>query len=261
MSKKILTFCIAVLTLVLPAAAKKEKAPVNYSEWSASCQQPSAQNGYNMYYPQTEQGTGRAIIRGTVPVKGMDARKAFLAAMIYAMDNLDQTDEKDPERFDGMDPSKNEFSVLLRTTTGEGGMKTTYNRRITVRGKQNCLEFETSDMSVKYREVALIPRTVKLEAMHPDTNVKQARMVTDMIALNKSYLEKMADYAAKRHDIVAPMIDKVAGGRVLKGMNRDEVKLSIGTPSDIRKTSEKERWTYPDNTVVIFENDKVSRTF
>ncbi len=160
---------------------------------------------------------------------------------------------------DSVDYDKNEFSALLKSTQGANNRETTYTRYLTVKAKDGGFDFTTSDVAVRYREKGLIPRTLSLAALHPESNTRHGELVMELTRVNAAYVGEMAKYAESRPDIAAPNLAAVRNGKVTTGMLPDEVNLLLGPPLEIRKSGEKRRWIYGNEIVVIFEDGKVSR--
>lgn len=110
-----------VASLIVPETAlgfklpgkKDPKSPVDYTEWISIQELPAQEDGVTLFYPSTEPTDGAAVIKGTIPVKGLDARKVMLATLLYAVNNFDT--EAD-EGLLSVDYDKNEFSAMLKST-------------------------------------------------------------------------------------------------------------------------------------------------
>lgn len=235
---------------------KDPKPPVDYTEWISIQELPAQEEGVALFYPSTEAADGAAVIKGSLPVKGLDARQVLLATLLYAVNNFDTEAE---ECLLSVDYDKNEFSAMLKSTQGANNRETTYTRYLTVKAKDGGFDFTTSDVAVRYREKGLIPRTLSLAALHPESNTRHGELVMELTRVNAAYVGEMARYAASRPDIAAPNLAAVRNGKVTTGMLPDEVNLLLGPPLEIRKSGEKRRWIYGNETVVIFEDGKVSR--
>lgn len=253
-----------VASLIVPETAlgfklpgkKDPKPPVDYTEWISIQELPAQEDGVTLFYPSTEPTDGAAVIKGTIPVKGLDARKVMLATLLYAVNNFDT--EAD-EGLLSVDYDKNEFSAMLKSTQGTNNKEATYTRYLTVKAKEGGFDFATTDVAVRYREKGLIPRTLPLASLHPESNTRHGELVMELTWVNSKYLNDMGAYAVSRPDIVAPNLAAVKNGKVTIGMLPDEVNILLGPPLEIRKSGEKRRWIYGNETTVIFENGKVSR--
>ena len=235
---------------------KDPKPPVDYTEWISIQELPAQEDGVALFYPSTEPADGSAVIKGSLPVKGLDARQVLLATMLYAINNFDTEAE---ECLLSVDYDKNEFSAMLKTTQGTSNRETTYTRYITVKAHDGGFDFATTDVAVRYREKGLIPRTLPLASLHPESNTRHGELVMELTRVNAAYVGEMAKYAETRQDIAAPNLAAVMNGKVTVGMIPDEVNLLLGPPLEIRKSGEKRRWIYGNETVVIFEDGVVSR--
>ena len=235
---------------------KEQKPPVNYTEWIAIQDLPETENGKKIFYPTTDSADGSAEIKGLIAVPGLDAEQAFLAAMVYAVDNLSAEAE---ECMMSVDYDRHEFTVLQKSTQGTNSKETTYTRCLTVTGAKGAIEFKVSDIAVRYREKGLIPRTLPFAGLHPESNTRHGELVMELVAVNSEYINDMAAYAALRKDIRISNASAVKSRTMVTGLNHDEVKLILGAPMEVRRSGDKIRWIYPDNAVVIFTEGKVSR--
>ncbi|MDE6282695.1 MAG: hypothetical protein K2L97_01750 [Muribaculaceae bacterium] len=235
---------------------KDPKPKVNYTEWISIQDLPSEEDGIAQYYPETETTEGKAVIKGNVKINGLSARQIFLATMIYATENFDIDNN---EGILAVDYDKYEFSALYKTTVGANNREATYTRFIKVKALDGGFDFETGDIAVRYREKGLIPRTLEMENLHPESNTRHGELVMELVHLNAAYIDAMAKYAASRHDISSPNYATLINGKVTIGMLPDEVTILLGAPIEKRRSGEKHRWIYGNETVIIFENGKVSR--
>jgi len=235
---------------------KDPKPPVDYTEWISIQELPSQEDGVTMFYPSTESTDGSAVIKGKLAVNGLDSRKVFLATLLYAVSNFD-TDNG--ECILAVDFDKNEFSVMLKSTQGSNNRETTYTRNLVVKSNNGSFDFVVSDIYVRYREKGIIPRTLPLASLHPESNTRHGELVMELTRVNAAYINEMARYAESRSDIDAPNLAAVRNGKVSVGMNPDEVTIILGPPLETRRSGDKLRWIYGNETVVIFIDGKVSR--
>lgn len=265
--KRFSIFAALTLTLILIGSTKAmafkipgkkdSKPPVNYTEWISIQELQAEDNGVALFYPETEAtDEAKAVIKGTVKVNGLTARQIFLATMVYATENFD-TDNS--EGFLSVDFDKYEFSALYKTTTGSNNREATFTRYIKVKAHDGSFDFETYDIAIRYREKGLIPRTLSMEALHPESNTRHGELVMELVRLNAAYIDAMARYAESRSDIKSPNYDKLINGKVAVGMVPDEVIILLGSPLEKRRSGEKYRWIYGNETVIIFEDSTVSR--
>ncbi len=262
---------VAVMAFPMSSAAlklklKKDPTPmIDYGAWVASQELPESVDGVRQFYPVSvavESDNGEtdtvAVVRGFVPVNGLSARQVFLAAMVYASDHFDRETAK--EGFESVDYDSNSFRALLKTTQGTNSNETTYTRSLTVSARDGGFDFEISEIDCRYREKGLIPRTQRLEKLHPDNNARHAEIVLEMANVNSAYLASLAEYAASRDDIRSPNFDKLKkGGDVCTGMTEDEVTILLGPPVNKRRSGERYRWIYANDYVIIFTDGIVTK--
>lgn len=235
---------------------KKDKPRLDYTEWISIQDLPAEENGVKIFYPSTEPSDSSAVVKGRLMVPGLTGNQVFLAAMVYAVNNFDT---ENGECFLAVDYDRHEFSLMLKSTQGTNSRETTYTRNILFQAADGQLDFRVTDISARYREKGLIPRTLPMEQLHPESNTRHGELVMEFVSINSAYLGEMASYAATRADISAPNIQQVKNGTVAVGMNPDEVRLVLGAPWEERRSGERKRWIYGNETVVIFTDGRVSR--
>lgn len=257
-------FIAAVLTAVVSFQAsalklkiKKDTKPrLDYTEWIALSDVPAQEDGVKMFYPSTEPVDSAAVYTGQLTAEGLTARQILLAAMVYAVDNFDIDNG---EGFSAIDYDGNKATMSLKTTCGTNSREATYMRDITLDASDGLLRFKVSGVNIRYREKGLIPRTLPMEELHPESNSRHNELVMELTRITSAYMDGMTKYISTRGDISAPHLAQLKDGKVIVGMNPDEVKLILGAPWEVRKSGEKLRWIYGNETVVIFVDGVVSR--
>lgn len=239
---------------------------IDYTQWIASQEWPATEGEIPQFYPITievpseedpEAVDSVAVVRGHIAVPGLTAQQCFLAAMVYASENFNTEAE---EGFEKIDFKKHTFTLLLKTTQGDKNTETTYTRSITFKATDGGLDFEAAQIDCRYREKGLIPRTLRMEKLHPDTNRRHAELVKEFSEVNSAYLDGMKQYTSTRKDIQSPNYAKLAkGAKVEVGMNMDEVTILAGAPVNKRKSGERYRWIYSNDYVIIFTDGVVSK--
>lgn len=245
---------------------KKNPTPMtDYTEWIPTQSFPEEIDGVRQFYPVSvgviDEESGEqdtiAVVRGSVAVSGLTARQVMLAAMVYASDHFDRETQ---EGFEDIGYDDNRFTVLLKSTQGANANETTYARSLTVTARDGGFDFETSDIDCRYREKGIVPRTQRLEKLHPDNNKRHLSVLKEFIEVNSAYIYALSEYASTRSDIESPNFDKVCkGADVAVGMNEDEVTILLGKPMNKRRSGERVRWIYSNDYVIIFTEGKVSK--
>ncbi len=263
MRKKIIIAATAALLCASQAEAfkinlkKTPKPRIDYSEWISEKELPGqAEDGLPLFYPKTEGDDSVAVIKGTLAVDGLTAEQAMLAAMVYAADRFDAEKQ---EGFQSCDYANKTFTITLATTQGSNNKETTYTRNITFAAKNGKLDFSTTDIKVKYRLKGILPKTSELESLHPESDNRHEELVIELVDINSAYLNDLAKYASSRTDISATHYAEIKKGKVALGMNMDEVTLAKGPARDTRRSGERTRWIYDNNTVIVFTDGKVSK--
>lgn len=245
---------------------KRNSTPYcDLTQWVDSQKLPSTYENVQLFYPvsigveskNSEVNDTIAIIKGFIAIEGTDAEKIFLAGLVYASSNFDKEQE---EGFFNINYDDRSFTVVLKNTQGYASTETTYTRNIYFRAKNDGIEFETTDIDCRYREKGVIPRTLRLEKLHPDNNKRHEELVLELTQVNSKYLKDISEYIATRKDIAAPNISLLKkGDGVYEGMNKDEVIIALGKPRNSRKSGDKERWIYSNEFVILFTDGIVSK--
>lgn len=243
---------------------KKKQAPlIDYNSWILSQSLPSESDGIKQFYPTSEtifngeETDTIAVIRGEVKLKGLTAEQILLSSLVYAQEHFDIDEE---EGFESIDYDNMECTLALKTTKGSNSAETTFTRNLYLKASEGILDFSVYDIECKYREKGLIPRTLNLKNLHPDTNSRHEQLLLDLVSLNSKYIHELSEYIISRKDISSPNFEMLKQNKdVIPGMNKDEVTILIGSPLNKRKSGEKERWIYGNEFVVIFENGVVSK--
>ncbi len=236
---------------------KEDKPTVDFAAWVKSMELPSTdETGNRLFYPTNNTDDSVAVVVASLPVEKLSAEQAFYAAMLYAVSNLD---EESGDCVLAVDYDKRSFVILLRSTQGASTRETTYARNLRVEARDGGLDCRVTGISAKYRDKGIIPRTVALEKLHPESNDRHAELVTEFTRVNSDYLNAMASYAASRGDVSITHLRDIRESKVVTGMNPDEVTLVKGAPFEVRKSGERLRWIYGDGSVVIFTDGKVTR--
>lgn len=251
------TLSVAAIDLKKIKLGKGKQPKTDFTEWVAVAGfEENGDDGRKLYLPFSQAPDSTVVIKGNVAVAGMDARKVFLATLQYAVCNFDA---ENGEALNEADPANNKFTVTLCRRLGKGSKEETYTRTLSVEAYDGGFTFETTDPTVGYKDKGILPKTVPMADMHPDTNPRHRDLVVNFVNLNSQYLNDMAEYAAAKKSISCPNLTDDFGGDAKVGMNPDEVLILLGQPMETRKSGEKERWIYDDQTVVIFEDSKVIR--
>lgn len=245
---------------------KRNSTPYcDLTEWVESQNFPPTYDNVTLYYPisigieskESDVNDTIAVIKGFIPIEGIDTDKIFLAGLVYVSSNFDKDQE---EGFSNINYEDKSFNIVLKTTQGIASTETTYTRNICFRAKNGGIEFETTDIDCRYREKGVIPRTLRLEKLHPENNKRHEELVLELTKVNSKYLSDISEYISTRKDISAPNLSLLKkGSGVCDGMTQDEVLIILGTPRNSRKSGDKVRWIYDNEFIIIFTDGIVSK--
>ena len=262
--KLFLTFLIAFLTyswsFAFDLKLKKDRSPmINYNEWIPTQEWADNRNGERLYFPQTTLMSSDtiAVVTGQIIIPDLTAVQYFLAALVFVSEHIDK---EAGEGFLVIDYHSLEFEVLLKTSRGTNNNETSYTRVSFFKADENGLWFSVKEIDCRYKEKGLIPRTIRLEKLHPENNRRHAEIVREFVEINSDYLNGMSDYIDSRRDIHSHFFSELSeGGPVEVGMNMDEVVVLLGSPLDKRKSGNRTRWIYSNDEVIIFTDGVVSK--
>lgn len=246
---------------------KDPAAALDYEAWVKSADLPSEVEGISQFYPVStsvldDDGNivdTTAVIRGCCTVRDMTDTQIFLAAMVYASDNfVREGNVKDG--FESIDYDNNSFVAFMKSSQGSNSNETSYSRKIRFSAIDGSLCFEVFDIDCRFRDKGIIPRTLRLEKLHPDRNKRHEELVKELVKVNSEYLSLITDYVNSRMDICSPNFNLLKkGAEITEGMNSDEVTILLGPPVNKRKSGERVRWIYANDYVLIFTDGVVSK--
>ena len=263
---KSLALLIAFLSLqiqtgnILKKGAKLfKKEPVEAVDFSAwrdtSDLKKTSESGLPLFYPEGKEDG--VTVCGEISVPGKNALEIFLGALNYAIDNLDVENEIDSIVV--MDPGSKSFVVELLTTAGAYSKEASFDRLVEIRGEDGRLVFVNSDITVKFRDKGIIPKTLSFGELNPVTNPRDLNFIEQFADLNSEYLYAMTAGISESGPLEISHWKEIQAGQVVPGMNKLEVKLVLGLPVAHRENDAVTRWIYPRNLIVLFENGKVQK--
>lgn len=262
--KLLISFLITLLTcsysFALDFKIKKTKNPmINYNEWIPQQEWPSVIDGVHLYFPQTTTLSSDtvAVVKDHIVIPELSAKQYFIAALVFATENFDK---EAGEEVIAIDYSSFEFDILLKTSRGTNNNETSYTRVMSFKAKDEGLDFTVGEIDCRYREKGIVPRTLRLEKLHPEINKRHAELVREFVDVNSDYIDRLHVYIDSRKDIESSYYSVLSkGGPIEVGMNMDEVTILVGPPFDKRTSGNKTRWIYYNNEVIIFVDGIVSK--
>lgn len=143
----------------------------------------------------------------------------------------------------------------------------------------NWLDTETAEPSggrryatVRYLGVCpgtgVYPLRLLFAEVREDGTGREFCLLTDATAMTNPSRSLSSMLATRNPRLNYPQISDrhwqmIAQGQIEKGMSRDECRLALGTPDDVKRegTTDKiiEVWTYEGGSYLIFENDMLQR--
>ena len=236
---------------------KKEPVEtVNFSVWrDTSDLKKTSESGLPLFYPEGKDDS--VLVCGEISIPGKNALQIFLGALNYEIDNMDVENEIDSVIT--MDPGRKSFVVELLTTTGAYNKEASFDRLVEIRGEDGRLVFVNSDITVKFRDKGIIPKTLSFGELNPVMNPRDLNFIEQFGDLNSEYLYAMTAGISESEPLEISHWNEIQEKRIVPGMNKLEVKLVLGIPVAHRENDSVTRWIYPRNLIVLFEDGKVQK--
>lgn len=235
-------------------AAKKEENKQTLAEWAAeqTATLPEYVEGVKMYRPEVANES--LIISDLVDIKKEKGKQVFLKALMYARERLDD----ETERIEAVDFKNNRFTIRGTKAVARKDKPETYSYVEAFQGSDGILSFSCGDINVHFKEKGLLPRTLKFEKLNPQSNARDREFIEDLSYAFSDRIGDLVKYIYEHPDIVINHENEIIQGKVVLGMNPDEVRLTLGQPFSEKKTGDRIKWLYENGNSVIFTDGKVT---
>lgn len=254
---KRLIISVFFFATVLGAVAKKNKQPdVDIATWAKeqSMTLPAVVEGVKMFRPNNVDADDKIRITGFVDMPAINKVEAFTAAVIAIANDLD----KEFESFENIDFDNARFIVSRSIVDGEGRNGATYNFKSAYQFDDKLMSFSIYDINIEYKEKGLIPRKLPIEKLKPAKNQRHKELIEGMSFRASQVIDKIQKYAKDNPHISISHWKEIKDGKVVKGMNKDEVTLIGGKPRSVNQSGDREQWMFSNDFIVIFNNGIVS---
>ncbi|MDD6900885.1 MAG: hypothetical protein PUE25_03535 [bacterium] len=190
-------------------------------------------------------------------------RSSILAgAMMFIIENLDAKSQAYPQ----MNPDTYSFLIngKYEVTTGKNNLldklnEVTYKYTLQIAAEDGTLHLKVFNIETSFKEKGFIPKKMKMKKLMASDKEQHKELVSNFVRLNTEYISKITGYVTDANLQKVTHWKEVAEGLVVPGMNKTEVRLSIGIPQTERDTGQGEKWMYGYDYVVLYNNGVVKR--
>ena len=204
-------------------------------------------------YPISYDGN-KAVVTGFVSFEPLSDEHIFANAYFWVLDNV-CTVRKDEIK--DMDIENKSFKFNVKATSLETSkLKNIYTMEISVKVLSGKLVFYISDVWIEGQN-GLIRKTVALNSLKIETKAKDKEIADDFVRSESSILNKMFAFININDMQKISHWSDIANENVVKGMNEDEVRLSVGKPRTIIDSGKEIQWMYNASFYIFFKNGKV----
>ncbi len=249
---------VFVLAVALGAAAKddKKKNDVDLVAWAneQASKLPDEVDGVKIYRVNGFDNDGKARVTGFIDMPGLDKDKAFQAAILSVIDNMDtETDE-----IEAVDFGAKKFVVSRFIEDGEGKNAATYAFRTAFSFDDGLMSFVTYDVTIGFKEKGIMPRKMSIEKMNPAAKERHRELTEGFALASSRMIDSIVKDRAKNTALEITHWDDIKDGNVTKGMNEAEVKIIGGQPRNITKSGSRVQWMFSNAFIVIFTDGIVT---
>ena len=143
---------------------------------------PNDVDGVKIFRPNTIGEDGRISVDGNVELPAKKQSHGFIAAYIYACDNLGNAD-----RIEAVDYDAKSFSVYREIREGEYKDAVVYRFVTHYVFSDGNMSFSTYDINVEYREKGILPRKINIEKFKPATNERHRELSEGLSLANSIF--------------------------------------------------------------------------
>lgn len=249
---------LVILVGAVAASAKddKKKNDVDLVTWAneQTSKLPDEVDGVKIYRINGFDNDGKARVTGFIDLPGLNKEKAFQAALISIVDNMDT----EVEAIDAIDFDSKKFVVSKLIADGEGKNAATYAFSTAFSFDDGLMSFVTYDVNIGFKEKGLISRKMPIEKMNPAAKERHKELAEGFALASSRMIDAIVKDAAKNAELPVTHWDDIKAGHVVKGMNEAEVKFVGGQPRNVTKSGTRVQWIYTNDFIVIFTDGIVS---
>lgn len=205
-----------------------------------------AQDGYLL----TKEGSSY-ICEGSKPCK-IDEKTTFGSAALWAIEKSSNVVENTLK----CDAKKLSLSVNCNIAEDENSDKV-YTFQLNIAVNKGKIEFLVKDIKCAPKGVLAVFKTVSLDKLNLEKKPQNREYVDKFSVLCSRFMQQtMQEILASNVDL--SHWEAIVEGRVVKGMNTNEVILAKGKPLTITENSQRIMWSYESGAIVMIENGIVS---
>ncbi|MGN0205675.1 MAG: hypothetical protein ACI4BC_00385 [Muribaculaceae bacterium] len=205
---------------------------------------------------------GEVVIADSVKYDGRNCEELLANAMMFVIDNLNVEEEEYPV----LDHKNFSFYINSRyeLKTGKNNLidklnEVTYKYTLTIMATNQSVSYKVSNIEASFKERGIIPKKMSITKLYASPKKQHKELVDKFFDINKVFLNRLIEYIRDTRLEPVAHWEEVANGDVVAGMNKTEVKLSIGVPEIERIMGDGEKWMYSNDYVVLFKDGSVVR--
>lgn len=247
----ILLFLLSFESILVSAKSDNE---MTLTEWASKQTEvlPEIVNGVKMYRP--ELAGEQLIISDMTEIPAGQARQIFLKALMY----FREKSNPEFERIEAVDFKNLRFTVRCDKEKVGDDTSEVFSYTEAFQGTDGLLSFSCSDISVGFKEKGLIPRILKFEKLKPQINPRDRNWIESQAFIFSNKMSDIAKYVKLHESIKVNHEDEIIKGKIVQGMNPDEVVLTLGQPFSKKKSGGRDKWLFESGASIIFTDGVVS---
>ena len=201
-------------------------------------------------YPVVRDG-GSYVCKGEENCR-LDDKATFGSVVLWALENSGDAEAAN------MKCDSKRMTVSMNCSLSENDdADRTYTFHLNMGVKNGKLAFLVNDIKCTPKGVLSMFKTVTLDKLNLEKKPQNKEYVDKFAALCDAFMQKTLSSILSA-DVNLSHWDAIVEGKVVKGMNLNEVRLAKGNPLTVTENSQRTMWSYESGTVVMIENGVVS---
>jgi hypothetical protein len=203
-------------------------------------------------YPCSE-AEGKIIVSDFVDFTGLTSEQIFVNALLYSI----ESGTREKENIEDIDLEQKRFVVKQQIKSAQKA-DIAYKCSTRFQVAEDNLSFLSFDIVYESRTIFKELKNTPFEKLDTQKKANDKVYLDEFILGNSLFLSAMFKFIQTNQYQPITHWNEISEGKVVKGMNETECKLAAGKPVHIRNTSNKMRWMFNNDFIVLFENGIVS---
>ncbi len=200
-----------------------------------------------------EKINGKYLCKGEVDCIHSD-KATFGATVLWA---LEQTKtEKEQGAAQKFDTQSMRLTIKPKIIP-EGTTEHNYICNLTIAVAKGKLNFVIEKVKCVPNNILGTFTAINLDKINLEKKPQHKKYIEEFDIACRIFINSMLDNIINR-DINLNNWEAISKGQIVKGMDPNEVLLSIGKPEDISENTQMVMWTYASGKIVVFEDGKVT---